>query len=161
MEELGLGFILDKNLKQRVRVIPDASIFSGNIRVQVELPSHLKTLFPGLTLEARLQFDTRRDVKHVPSISLVIGEKGTVVYAVDNEHAKLVPVRAFKERDGLVEIDDFTHQLNRDTQLILRGSGAMFPGVKVFLTNPEPQAKPPFNAAEKGKARPKGGPRGT
>jgi HlyD family secretion protein len=161
VEELGLGFILDKNLKQRVRVIPDASIFSGNIRVQVELPSHLKTLFPGLTLEARLQFDTRRDVKHVPSISLVIGEKGTVVYAVDNEHAKLVPVRAFKERDGLVEIDDFTHQLNRDTQLILRGSGAMFPGVKVFLTNPEPQAKPPFNAAEKGKARPKGGPRGT
>ena len=97
-----------------------------------------------------MQFDTRRKVKHVPSISLVIGEKGTVVYAVDNGRAKLVPVRAFKERDGLVEIDDFTHQLNKDTQLIQRGSGAMFPGVKVFPTNPEPQAKPPFNAAEKG-----------
>jgi hypothetical protein len=161
VEELGLGFIMDENLKHRVRVIPDANIFSGNIRVQVELPGHLNTLFPGLTLKARLQFDTRRQVKHVPSISLVIGEKGTVVYVVDNEHAKLVPVRAFKERDGLVEIDDFTHQLNRDAQLILRGSGAMFPGVKVFPTNPEPQAKPPFNAAEKGKARPKSGPRGT
>ena len=161
MEELGLGFIMDENLKQRVRVIPDSNIFSGNIRVQVELPNHLNTLFPGLTLEARMQFDTRRQVKHVPSISLVIGEKGTVVYAVENGHAKLVPVRAFKERDGLVEIDDFTHQLNRDTQLIQRGSGAVFPGVKVFLTNPEPQPKPPFNAAEKGKSRPKGGPRGT
>lgn len=161
VEELGLGFIMDENLKQRVRVIPDASIFSGNIKVQVELPGHLNTLFPGLTLEARLQFDTRRQVKHVPSISLVIGEKGTVVYVVENEQAKLVPVRAFKERDGLVEIDDFTHQLNRDSQLILRGSGAVFPGVRVFPTNPEPKGKPPFNAAEKGKSRPKAGPRGT
>ena len=161
VEELGLGFIMDENLKERVRVIPDANIFSGNIKVQVELPGHLKTLFPGLTLEARLQFETRRLVKHVPSISLVIGEKGTVVYIVDKAHAKLVPVRAFKERDGLVEIDDFTHQLNQDTQLIQRGSGAVFPGVKVLLTNPEPKAEPPFNAAETGKAKPKTGPRGT
>jgi hypothetical protein len=97
----------------------------------------------------------------VPSISLVIGEKGTVVYIVDNGHAKLVPVRAFKERDGLVEIDDFTHQLNRDTQLIQRGSGAVFPGVKVLLTNPEPKAELPLNAAEKGKAKFKTGLRGT
>ena len=161
VEELGLGFMLDQKLKQRVRVIPDANIFSGNIKVQVELPSHLNTLFPGLTLEARLHFDTRYQVKHVPSISLVIGEKGTVVYVMDNGRAKLVPVRAFKERDGLVEIDDFTHQLNRDAQLIQRGSGAMFPGVKIFPTNPKPQAKPPLNAAKKGKSRPKGGPRGT
>lgn len=161
VEELGLGFVIDENLKQRVRVIPDANIFSGNIKVQVDLPNHLKNLFPGLTLEARLQFDTRRQVKHVPSISLVISEQGTVVYAMDNGHAKLIPVRAFKERDGLVEIDDFTRQLSRDTQLIQRGSGAVFPGVKVFPTNPEPQAKPPFNAAEKGKSRPKSGPRGT
>lgn len=161
VEELGLGFIIDENLEQQVRVIPDASIFSGNIKVQVELPGHLNTLFPGLTLEARLQFDTRRQVKHVPSISLVIGEKGTVVYVVDNGHAKLVPVRAFKERDGLVEIDDFTHQLSKDTQLVQRGSGAVFPGVKVFLTNPEPKAEPPFNAAETGKTKPKAGPRGT
>ncbi len=161
VDELGLGFVMDENLKQRMRVIPDASIFSGNIKVQVELPGHLNNLFPGLTLEARLQFETRRQVKHVPSISLVIGENGTVVYVVDKGHAKLVPVRAFKERDGLVEIDDFTHQLTRDTQLIQRGSGAVFPGVKVLLTNPEPQAEPPFNAAEKGKSRSEGGPRGT
>jgi HlyD family secretion protein len=161
VEELGLSFIIDEHLKQRVRVIPDANIFSGNIKVQVELPGHLKTLFPGLTLEARLQFETRSQVKHVPSISLVIGEKGTVVYVVDKGHAKLVPVRAFKERDGLVEIDDFSHQLNRDTQLIQRGSGAVFPGVKVLLTNPEPKSEPPFNAAEKGKVKPKTGPRGT
>ena len=161
VEELGLGFILDENLNQRVRVIPDASIFSGNIKVQVELPGHINTLFPGVTLEARLQFETRSQVKHVPSISLVIGEKGTVVYIVDNGHAKLVPVRAFKEQDGLVEIDDFTRQLNRDTQLIQRGSGAVFPGVKIFLTNPEPKAEPPFNAAETGKAKPNTGPRGT
>jgi RND family efflux transporter MFP subunit len=161
VEELGLGFIIDENLKQRVRVIPDANIFSGNIKVQIELPGHLNTLFPGLTLEARLQFETRREVKHVPSISLVIGEKGTVVYVVEKGHAKLIPVRAFKERDGLVEVDDFTHQLNRDTQLIQRGSGAVFPGVKVLLTNPEPKAEPPFNAAETGKAKPRTGPRGT
>lgn len=161
VEELGLEFPIKRNLKQRVRVIPDASIFSGNIRVQVDLPRKINSLFPGLTLKARLQFDTRRQIKHVPSIALVINEKGTVVYVVEQGHAKRVPVRAFMERDNLVEIDDFTHQLNLQTQLILRGSGAVFPGVKVFLTNPQPQAKPPFNAVEKGKARPKAGQRGT
>lgn len=161
VEELGLNFQMDRNLKKKVRAIPDASIFSGNIRVQVELPNRMNTLFPGLTLEARLQFDTRPRIKHVPSIALVMGQKGTVVYTMENQHAKQVPVRAFKERDDLVEIDDFTHQLNPETQLILRGSGAVFPGVKVLPTNPEPQAKPPFNAADRGKARPKAGPRGT
>lgn len=161
VEELGVGFFMDENLEQHVRVIPDANIFSGNIKVQVDLPNHLKNLFPGLTLEARLQFDTRRQVKHVPSISLVISAQGTAVYAMEKGHAKLIPVRAFKERDGLVEVDDFTRQLNRDTKLIQRGSGAVFPGVKVFPTNPEPQAKPPFNSAEKGKDRPESGPRGT
>ena len=161
VKELGLNFKMDRNLKQRVRVIPDASIFSGNIRVQVELSDKMNTLFPGLTLEARLQFDTRTQVKHVPSIALVIGEKGMVVYVVEKEHAKRVPVRAFKERNNLVEIDDFTHQLKPDTRLILRGAGAVFPGVKVLLTNPEPQAKPPFNAVEKGKPQPRAGQRGT
>ena len=161
VEELGIKFSMDRELRQKVRVIPDASIFSGNIRIQVELPEKFNNLFPGLTLEALLQFDTRPQVKHVPSISLVIGEKGEVVYIVEKGHAKLVPVRAFKEKDNLIEIDDFTHQLNQDTQLILRGSGAVFPGVKVLLTNPEPQAQPPFNAAEKGKPNPTGGPRGS
>jgi hypothetical protein len=34
--------------------------------------------------------------------------------------------------------------------LILRGSGAVFPGVKVFITNPKPEAetKTPFNSAQ-------------
>ena len=149
VEELGLKFVLNRRLRDRVRVIPDANIYSGNIQVQIEIPDPNPALFPGLTLEARLKFDTRRKVNHVPSISLVIGEQGTVVYVVEDGKAKRVPVRAFKEHDGLVEIDDFTHQLGPDADLIMRGSGAVFPGVKVFLTNPEPKAQPPFNAAEK------------
>lgn len=162
VEELGVDFSVNKNLENRVRVIPDASIFSGNLRIQVELPGRINTLFPGLTLEARLFFDTRRQVKHVPSISLVITERGTVVYAMEDGKAKLIPVRAFKEIDDLVEVDDFTRQLTAETKLILRGSGAVFPGVKVNPTNPEPRAEPPFNAAEKGKPQPsKAGPKGT
>ncbi len=155
VEELGLKFVLKNQLKNRVRVIPDANIYSGNIKVQVEIPDPDPALFPGLTLEAWLKFDTRRKVKHVPSISLVIGEQGTVVYIMEDGKAKLVPVRAFKERDGLVEIQDFTHQLGPNAQLIMRGSGAVFPGAKVFPTNPEPKAEPPFNAADKeGSAQP-------
>jgi len=149
VEELGLKFVLNKRLRSRVRVIPDANIYSGNIKVQIEIPDPNPALFPGLTLEAWLKFDTRRKVKHVPSISLVIGEQGTVVYVMEDGKAKLVPVQAFKERDGLVEIKDFTRQLGPDTKLIMRGSGAVFPGAQVFPTNPEPKAEAPFNAAEK------------
>ena len=151
VQDLGLGFKVSENLDRQVRVIPDANIFSGNVQVQVNLPDPNPALFPGLTLEGRLRFDTRPGVKHVPAIALVIGEQGTVVYIMKDGHAQLVPVRASKERENLVEIDDFTHQLMPETDLILRGSGAVFPGVEVFPTNPEPQSETPFNAADKGK----------
>lgn len=155
LEQLeGINFwVKELNLKfkqnGKVRVIPDADIFSGNIHIQVELSKPNRSLFPGLTLEGMMNFGVRKNIMHIPSVALVIGEQGTVVYIVKQGKAHRVPVRAFKERDGLVEIDDFTHQLGLDTQLILRGSGAVFPGAKVFLTNPEPETETPFNAASK------------
>ena len=50
-----------------------------------------------------------------------------------------------------MEIEDFTRQLKPETDLILRGSGAVFPGVKVFITNleAEPKSKASFNSASK------------
>jgi multidrug efflux pump subunit AcrA (membrane-fusion protein) len=147
--ELGLKFSHQKNIARLIRVIPDANIYSGNIKVQIDLPDPDPSLFPGLTLESTLSFGVRKHVLHVPAVSLVIGEKGTVVYIVKDGHAHLVPVRAFKERNDFVEIEDFTHQLGLKANLILRGSGAVFPSAKVFLTNPEPKTKTPFNSADK------------
>ncbi|MDA8560452.1 biotin/lipoyl-binding protein [Nitrospinae bacterium] len=147
--ELGLKFIHQKNISRLIRVIPDANIYSGNIKVQIDLPDPDPSLFPGLTLESTLSFGVRKRVLHVPAVSLVIGENGTVVYIVKDGHAHLVPVRAFKERNDFVEIEDFTHQLGLKADLILRGSGAVFPSAKVFLTNPEPKTKTPFNSADK------------
>ncbi len=138
--ELGLKFEHHSNLARLIRVIPDANIYSGNIKVQIDLPGPNPALFPGLTLESTLNFGTRKDVLHVPAVALVISEKGTVVYIVKEGKAHLVPVKAFKERDDFVEIEDFTHQLGAETDLILRGSGAVFPGVKVFLTKTEPES---------------------
>ena len=147
--ELGLKFEHGRNLTRLIRVIPDANIYSGNIKVQIDLPDPNPSLFPGLTLESSLNFGVRKNVLHIPAVSLVIGEKGTVVYIVKDGHAHLVPVRAFKERNDFVEIEDFTRQLGLKADLILRGSGAVFPGAKVFLTNPEPNTETPFNAADK------------
>ena len=146
-KELGLKFEYRSNLAGLVRVIPDANIFSGNIKVQIDLPDPNPAMFPGLTLESTLNFGVRKKVLHVPAVSLVISEKGTVVYIVKDKKAHLVPVKAFKEHDDFVEIKDFTHQLNADTDLILRGSGAVFPGANVFLTNPEPKTS--FSSASK------------
>ena len=139
--ELGLKFEQNKNLQRLIRVIPDANIFSGNIKVQIDLPDPNSSLFPGLTLESTLNFGMRKNVLHVPAVSLVISEKGPVVYVVKDGKAHRVPVKAFKERDDFVEIEDLTHQLKPETDLILRGSGAVFPGVKVFITNLEPKSK--------------------
>ena len=119
----------------------------------MDLPKPNPALFPGLTLEALLSFDSRQNVLHVPSIALAITEQGTVVYIVKNGTAHLVPVRMFKERDEFVEIDDFTRQLGPKVDLILRGSGAVFPGANVFPTNPEPKPEVPFNAADTGKKK--------
>lgn len=149
VRNLDLKFKYGRELAKNIRVIPDANIYSGNIKVQIDLPKPGASLFPGVNLEAILQFGTRKDVLHVPSIALVIGDKGTVVYIMKDESAQLVPVKAFKERDEFVEIEDFTHQLGPKADLILRGSGAVFPGVNVFPTNLSPEAKPPFNAASK------------
>lgn len=149
VRELHLRFKQGKNVARLVRVIPDANIYSGNIKVQIDLPDPDPSLFPGLNLEALLNFGTRHQVMHVPSISLVITDKGTVVYIVKEDLAQLVPVKAYKEQNDYVEVEDFTHQLGPDADLILRGSGAVFPGAKVFPTNPQPEAKPPFSAASK------------
>jgi RND family efflux transporter MFP subunit len=150
VKELDLKFKHGANISKYVRVIPDANIYSGNIKVMIDLPNPDPALFPGLSLESRLKFGTRRNVKHVPSVALVISDKGTVVYIVKDMKAHLVPVKAFKEKNEFVEIEDFTHQLGKDVDLILRGSGAVFPGVKVFITNPKPEAetKTPFNSAQ-------------
>ena len=147
-KELGLNIEYHSNLARLVRVIPDANIFSGNIKVQIDLPDPNPAMFPGLTLEGTLNFGVRKKVLHVPAVSLVISEKGTVVYIVKDKKAHLVPVKAFKEHDDFVEINDFTHQLNADTELILRGSGAVFPGANVFLTNSKVET--PLSSALKG-----------
>ena len=149
VRDLDLRFKYGRELANNIRVIPDANIYSGNIKVQIGLPKPGASLFPGVNLEAALRFGTRKDVLHVPSIALVIGEKGTVVYIMKNKIAHLVPVKAFKERNDYVEIQDFTHQLGPNADLILRGSGAVFPGAKVFPTNLSPEAKTPFNSASK------------
>jgi len=149
VRNLDLKFKYGRELAKNIRVIPDANIYSGNIKVQIDLPKPGASLFPGVNLEAVLQFGTRKNVLHVPSIALVIGDKGTVVYIMKDESAQSVPVKAFKERDEYVEIEDFTHQLGPKADLILRGSGAVFPGANVFPTNLSPEAKPPFNAASK------------
>ena len=149
VKELGVKFRYQNYLARLVRVIPDANIYSGNIKVQIDLPDPDPGMFPGLTLESTLNFGVRKNVLHVPAVSLVISEKGTVVYIVKDKKAHLVPVKAFKEHDDFVEIKDFTHQLNADADLILRGSGAVFPGVNVFLTNPVPNTETPFSSASK------------
>ena len=156
VKELDLKFKHGADLAKYVRVIPDANIYSGNIKVMIDLPNPNPALFPGLTLESRLSFGTRRNVKHVPSVALVITEKGTVVYIVKDMKAHLVPVKAFKEKNGFVEIVDFTNQLGKDVDLILRGSGAVFTGVKVFITNPKPEAdaETPFNSAQSSQKKP-------
>lgn len=148
-KELGLNFKYQQNLSRLIRVIPDANIYSGNIKVQIDLPDPSPELFPGLTLVSVLNFGVRKNVLHVPAVSLVISEQGTVVYIVKDKKAHLVPVKAFKEHDGFVEIKDFTRQLSSRSDLILRGSGAVFPGANVFLTNPESKAEKPFSPASK------------
>ncbi len=148
--ELGLKFEHGRNLARLIRVIPDGNIYSGNITVQIDLPDPNPALFPGLTLESNLNFGVRKNILHVPSVSLVISENGTVVYIVKDGKAHLVPVKAFKERDDFVEIKDFTHQLDSQTDLIMRGSGAVFPGVKVFITNTEAPFSPQNSAQSKG-----------
>ena len=143
VKELGLKF----KQSGKLRVIPDADIYSGNIRAQMELHRPNRALFPGLTLVGMMNFGVRKNVMHVPSVALVISEKGTVVYVVKESKAHLVPVRAYKERNELIEIDDFTNQLSPDSELILRGSGAVFPGAKVFPTNLESEARTDLNTA--------------
>lgn len=131
IRELNKKIYLDKAHSKRVQIIPDADIFSGNFEFWIDLIGKESNLFPGLTFEARLTLDTRKNVLHVPSTALVISEKGTAVYIMKDGKAHIVPVRAFKERKGFVEIEDFTRQLKPNADLILRGSGAVFPSAPV------------------------------
>ena len=105
--ELGLNFKYGRNLSRLIRVIPDANIYSGNIKVQIDLPDPNPSLFSGFTLDSKLNFGIRKNVLHVPAVSLVIGVKGTLVYIVkdgqiiiiDEQTGRQLPGRRFA--DGL------------------------------------------------------------
>ena len=137
-KEINTKVILDKNHCKRVHVIPVANIYSGNFDFWIDLPGkngeNLK-LFAGLTFEAKLFLGKRKNILHVPSVALVISEEGTVVYIIKNGKAHLVPVLASKERNGFVEIQDLTNQLGPKVDIILRGSGSVFPNVEVHAAN--------------------------
>ena len=149
VKELGINFTLKENSLDRVLVIPDSNIFSGNIPVQINIPNPDPSLFPGLTLETIFRFQARKNVLHIPSIALVLTEKGSVIYTVKEQKAKLIPVKAFKEQNSFTEIQDFTGQISSDTPIILRGANAVFPGVKVMIVNPESNARSPIDSAKK------------
>jgi len=139
VKDLGIHFKRNDINPEWVRAIPDADIYSGGVQLQIDLPAAPESLFPGLTLESQLNFGVRKNVLHVPAVALVITDKGKVVYIRKDGLAHLVPVKAGKEKDGLVEVTDFTHQLNNKAELILRGSGAVFPGASVFPIDPNPK----------------------
>ncbi len=149
VKDLGINFALKGADLNGVRVIPDANIFSGNIPVQVNLPKPDPSLFPGVTLEAIFKFEARKNVLHVPSVALVITERGSVVYSIKDKKANLIPVKAFKEKNDFTEIQDFTNQISKDTPIILRGASAVFPGVQVMEIDVEPKNKGPVNTAQK------------
>ncbi len=138
IKDSGIEFQLDKDLKRWVRMVPFADKFSGSLYVIVGLNDPDPRITAGQTLEADLYFKKRKNVLYVPSIALSITEMGSVVYIVKEGKAHLVPVKAGKEEDGLVEIVDFTHQLNPKVELILQGSGAVFPGASVMAVPPRP-----------------------
>ncbi len=48
----------------------------------------------------------------------------------------MVSVLAGKKRDGLVEVKDPSGILNSEAELILKGSGAVFPGARVHAIKP-------------------------
>ena len=133
IKELDITIRLDKEHCKRIQVIPDANIYSGNFYLWIDLPKHDSRLFPGLTFQANLFLGRRKNVLHVSSTALVISEKGTVVYIVKDGKAHIVPVHALNEKNGFVEIKDFTKQLKPDADLILRGAGAVFPEVRVKI----------------------------
>ncbi len=149
VKDFGINFVLNGEALNGVRVIPDANIFSGNIPVQVNLPEPNPSLFPGVTLEATFKFEARKNVLHVPSVALVITERGSVVYSIKDKKANLILVKAFKEKNDFTEIQDFTNQISEETPIILRGASAVFPGVQVMQINVEPKNKTPINAAQK------------
>ena len=135
IKEIGAKIFIDKKHAKRIQVIPDANIYSGNINFWIDLDGKDSNLFPGLTFEAQLFMGKRRNVLHVPATALVISEQGTAVYIVKEGKAHIVPVQAFKERNGFVEVRDFTRQLSSKVDLILRGSGAVFPQATVMAVD--------------------------
>ncbi len=149
VKDLGINFILKEDALKGVRVIPDSNIFSGNIPVQINLPTPDPSLFPGVTLEAILKFEARKNVLHVPSVALVITENGSVVYSVKDQKANLIPVKALKEKNDFTEIQDFTNQISEETPIILRGASAVFPGVKVMQVNVASKTEAPKNTVKK------------
>ncbi|QPJ65364.1 MAG: biotin/lipoyl-binding protein [Candidatus Nitrohelix vancouverensis] len=144
-----LDFEFEKNVRaQDIRIVPDSSIYSGGVQLHIDLQDAPPELFHGLAMESLLRFGGRVGVLHVPEASLVSTQQGNVVYIKKEDQAHMVPVLAGKKRDGMVEVKDPSGTLNSEAELILKGSGAVFPGARVHPIKPVGGQERPMQSAQ-------------
>ena len=114
--ELGLKFEHHRNIARLIRVIPDANIFSGNIKVQIDLPDPNPSLFPGLTLESTLNFGIRKNVPQFPPCLWLFLRRGR--WYTSSKTARLISCRSRLSRSGMILSRSKISRINWDRKPI-------------------------------------------
>jgi len=115
-------------------VIPLADEATRAFPVRIEVPNAEGVIKAGMVGRATLPVGKPYRAIMVPKDALVLSGAGAVVYTVNDEQARLVPVTTGQSRGPLVEVEG---DLNPGSKVVLRGNEGLNPGQPVQIIGKE------------------------
>jgi multidrug efflux pump subunit AcrA (membrane-fusion protein) len=117
-----------------VRAVSPAGETVGRLfRVRIAIVGDTSTLKPGMYATGEIVLRTIPNASTVPAISVVKRDGKDVVFVVEGEKAKAVPVTTGLQTDGVVQVSG----LQTGQQIVVAGANALDDGSKIKVEKPK------------------------
>lgn len=109
-------------------LVPLADEEAHSFPVRIRAPNPAGRVGAGMLARVRLALHTRADVLLVPKDAIVRQAQQAIVYLVEDDVVRAVPVRTGRSNGSRVEV---TGDLKADDTVVVRGNERLYPGQKV------------------------------
>jgi RND family efflux transporter MFP subunit len=111
-------------------VVPRANVATRTFPLLIRARNPEGSVGAGMLARVRMTLSTSEETLQVPKDALVRQPQGQVVYVVDGDSVRVVPVRVGRASGDRVEIDG---ELKAGDPVVVRGNERLYPGQKVRI----------------------------
>jgi len=109
---------------------------TGTIRMKAKFPNADTRLWPGQSVNVRLQLEIQRDVVAIPSIAVQRGPQGLFVYAIKDDNTVEIIRVEIGQDDGTQAV--IRAGLEPGTRIVVAGQSRLRAGARVTVNTPPP-----------------------